>query len=57
MNEVVDRVRRKSCGLTDIPYLFAKLRQRFLLNRQIYRFKLMRGLRLWVKNDIVTPLG
>lgn len=57
MNASIERIRRKTCGLTDIPYLFAKLRQRFLLNRQIYRFKLMRGLRLRVQNDIVTPLG
>lgn len=57
MNASIKRIRRKTCGLTDILYLFAKLRQRFLLNRQIYRFRLIRGLRLWVKNDVVTLLA
>lgn len=57
MNASIQRILSKTCGLHDIDYLFAKLRQRFLLNRKIYRYRLMRGLRLRVKSDIVTPLG
>ncbi len=57
MNASIQRIMSKTCGMNDIPYLFAKLRQRFLLNRQIYRYRLMRGLRVGVKSDIVTPLG
>lgn len=57
MNASVQRIVSKACGLQDVDYLFSKLRQRFLLNRQIYRRKLIRGLRVRVKNDIVTPLG
>ncbi len=57
MNASIQRIISKACGLHDVPYLFAKLRQRFLLNRCIYRQRLMRGLKVRVKNDIVTPLG
>ena len=57
MNASIQRILSKTCGLHDIDYLFAKLRQRFLLNRKIYRYRLMRGLRLRVKSDIVSPLG
>ena len=57
MNASIQRIVSKACGLQDVPYLFAKLRQRFLLNRRIYRRRLMQGLRVRVNNDIVTPLG
>ena len=57
MNASIQQIVSKSCGLQDVPYLFAKLRQRFLLNRRIYRRRLMQGLRVRVNNDIVTPLG
>ena len=59
MNVSIQRIVSKSCGLQDVPDLFAKLRQRFLLNRLIYRQKLMQGLNVRENfpNDIVTPLG
>ena len=57
MNASIQRIVSKACGLQDVDYLFSKLRQRFLLNRRIYRRRLMQGLRVRVKNDIATPLG
>ena len=57
MDASIQRIVSKSGGLQDVLYLFAKLRQRFLLNRRIYRQKLMRGLNVRVNNDIVIPPG
>ena len=55
MNATIQRIVSRACGLQDVPYLFAKLRQCFLLNRCIYRRRLMQGIKVRVKNDIVTP--
>ena len=56
MNASIQRIVSKACGLQDVSYIFAKLRQRFLLNRCIYRQKLMRGLNVRGKNGIETLL-
>ena len=56
MNASIQRTVSNTCSLQDVEFLFTGFRQRFLLNRLIYRQKLMRGLNVRVKNDIVITL-
>ena len=43
MNATIQRILSKTCGVSDIDYLFSKLRQRYLMQRKMKLHDLFRG--------------
>lgn len=55
MNATIQRILSKTCGVSDMDYLFSKLRQRYLMQKKMKLHDLFRGRRVRTKTSLFLP--